>query len=361
MKNINESKVIIKRNNKDLIWFDFAIKKNSRFNQPYHEKTEGKEGIYLKNSLSISVKDDDYIFSFYGENGVGKSTFCEKICNDNNKTHIKTRDFKNKIESETKLSKFSLETIEYDYKIINIKEYLNLNLNSICSFSKSKIEYLKFSDFFTRDFDKSKLIGELTNEELIVLIKEHYNSKDDLENIKNAPNYKRFIKEEKKINKSIKKWAEKNVKYLSIAGNFSHNDSSVVHKQSPLYYIAKKIDEYTANKSISIEKFLYSYNIFKSEIIEIYENQYIDILNDEIIGDSILHYLKNIFDKIKNLNKNIRFEIKENIKLIDFIKNNFLKDFSLMTHSFIDDIKIKNNYNSLLDMEYQEFFVLKKK
>lgn len=38
-----------------------------------------EERFHLKYDIDLIAKDQDYIFTFYGENGSGKSSICDKI------------------------------------------------------------------------------------------------------------------------------------------------------------------------------------------------------------------------------------------------------------------------------------------
>jgi energy-coupling factor transporter ATP-binding protein EcfA2 len=334
----------ISRDDKTLISFDFA-----------HNKSQPSN--HLKFNLNLKAKDNNHLFSFYGENGSGKSTICDKITSVYNKE--KNHRFQSFYKTETLLYKNEINNC----KVINIKDELSLKFDYICSIFNTEKKFIKYSDFFRKNnIDK---ILDLNNKN-----PDLYKSSSIFDIIDKTRNIERYKKkrtyEIKKYNKIIKLTNiffenKKFSKDKSYEFDMEHNIYFYYKKDETfLFHIIDILEHYGNENKISIENIINNYEKFKESIFLFDKTEVTEVLSDEKIGRFILDYLKYSYNKSKNIIKDYKNKIRKNNKIIEFINEHLRKDFLLISDNFIQDMEITNRYNTFLNMNCGSIYLKKK-
>jgi hypothetical protein len=339
MKTKKKYGIKIIRDDKTLISFDFAHNKNQSSN-------------HLKFNLNLKAKDNNHLFSYYGENGSGKSTICDKI------TSVYNKETNDRFQSFSKVETLLYKNEIRNCKVINIRDDLSLKFESVCSLVDTEKNFIKFSDYFRKDnidqlLDFNNKNPDLYKSSFIFNIDkprdiERYNEERTLE----IKKYNKIIKltniffENKKFNKDFARF---------------YNDYFYYKKDETfLFHTIDILENYGNIKKISTENIINNYEKFKESIFLFDEKRLTDIFSDEKIGKLILDYLKYSYDKSKNIIKDYRNKIKENNKIIEFINENLKKDFLLISDNFIRDIEITTTYNTFLNMNCNSIYLKKK-
>lgn len=279
-------------------------------NMPIHQ-TDWHNITYR---VDLNASDENHIFSFYGRNGIGKTTLCSKI---NESELVRHENLRKTLEKK-------------DTKIFRMKERMNSDFNSICPMLNNEINQLLF---FHQYFSHNN-IGILLSS--INFLTNPYDK-----------NIRDFY-----IKNNIDKISEK-ITYLAGINKISINDLKYKNQNS-IYIFVKELENYLNEKGINILFFLENRNF------SINSNNILSILNDYDNVEEIVVFLIECLNKLENhkfLFKEKNLENNEIIKNLLFLKS----EFELLAHDFLEGIVIKEKYNSFLESNYSEIFIVNRK
>lgn len=300
--------------------------------------------IYHK-GLEINAYDNNHIFSFFGENGVGKSSICRKIWNA--KRYSK------------KPEKSEIEKLKIiDLCLMDINYFINADLDSACVFYTSEKSNKKFSDFFGNIFDIGTLIENARYNKKVKEekdVKKHKEFSDE-----RIRNLHKLYRKYHSINKIIHNYfTENNLNVEFMIFKKSGYILSHAETDNTIHHIVDIIDAFTNFKKISVAYFFKSFHKYEKELEEYDESNYTSILSGNKKSLYIRNFLSDILAMVKEINIEYKKEIKFSIKAINYIEKNLLEEFLMISNSFIKEIYIETQYNSLLDIEYKKIFIIK--
>lgn len=268
---------------------------------------------HLHYKLELKASDDNYIFSFFGKNGIGKTTICKSL-------------------SELSIAKNPYSEEFKNTKVMRIKDEINFEFNSVYPF------FLKEEgiSFFFYDYFNEKKIG----------IIQSININDSAEEFSRTDYIKKNLNI---IIKIINNWADK--KSINI-----HNYKN--RGKSGLFILVEALEKKLIQEKNNLSDF---FNGSISNIGNITnKNDILNIFYDEIESKKIKKFLMECFIKLEKLRCLIKIRNDENNKIIHEL-NLVENRFNILTDDFSNGIEIQKKYNSFSECEYQEILILNKK
>lgn len=332
MGNDGNYKILITRDNKTLLSYQQAHDKNRAY--VFDESSKN----HLEYDINLDVKDNDYIFTYYGENGTGKTTIFKSL---RELTPFKHPPYIKHPEILASTAKI--------YKIIDINMDLSKNFNSVNSFTKYDEKLIYFYNFFSYD-NRHKIIEPVTEEHYVVefLVSER----------KKATNIDEKFD---MLNEEIFEWWENNnvlkKKNIYTIESTYEGQTRRIRRETSLYIIMKILEEHAISKKIPIIEYLRNFSEYKDELKEIDKEKLTIILNENSIRQKLFRFYDEIFQIKRHFRLYYIEEIKENIKIVKHIKNGFKKYFSLLSGFIYHDIFSITQYSSFLNMKYERLYV----
>lgn len=298
----------------DKYWF--RIKRNNKLflNLNYLDIEKFQiEWSNITYRIELNADDNNHIFSFFGKNGIGKTTICKKIT-------------ENEVLKHQKLRKEELKPV----KIIRMRDKLDSNFNSVFPMLDN---YENRLVFFHQYFSNENLHILLSTKNFIT-----DSAEESLRDI--------FINDNiKEISDQISEWAKK--KNINIQGFSNRNQSS-------LYILIKSLEDFLIVNKINILDFINEPNNINIE------NNILNILNDSLYNQKIWFFIKECFKKLNSRKEIIKKNNIENNKLVENLLT-LQKEFESLSQSFMNGINVVTKYNSFFDSTYSEIFIINKK
>lgn len=293
-----------------------------------------EERFHLKYDIDLIAKDQDYIFTFYGENGSGKSSICDKITG---------------YQEQRSQSEIKKEWITPN-KIIDINYLLGNDFTSVAL--NQRIKNGDDGVYFHSLFKNSNI-----SESMSLTYNYFFFCSNDAE--KNINKYNR-------LNNKIFDWWFKNcgsnrIKDYSIMKYYEHDDytddNPKYHtKKSAIYILIKIIEEHLIKNRIPLNVFLDNCLNYIDDLKKSDDSCLVDILFEEQIRIEIIDFYVSF---LKNININSsRNAIKYNNKILDFIEKNYNEDFKSISKSIFYKIDSNLEYSSFLNINYKRAYIL---
>lgn len=273
--------------------------------------------------IDLNASGKNHIFSFYGKNGIGKSTICKNINEEENIKHAKLNKEFYANKKATLIYRIN-EKMTFD----NYSFYQTDN-NKQNEFS-FLYNYLKCKNSFI--FNKIDMNAPFEYFEASFYIKENLNRVSSL--VKEYINNKKIAIEEDCLHRI----------------NCNHCSLAELIKQLEKYLSKEEIDILSFFHMIKNGSFKYNDNL--DNILSIFE--------DSELSEELIILLKNILfiiDKDKKFYKILNTKNNQIIK--EFSK--FKKVFEMISKDIFNEIIIKEKFNSFLNAKYNEIFMINKK
>lgn len=293
-----------------------------------------KEVDDLLFNLNLKATDSHYLFSFFGENGIGKTTICKEFSKDfieikeerkNNSIQWLEFFFKDNYNIDIDYKKYIKN--QNDLKCINIQEYLKLPFYANCVFATNQNRFYFYEFLYNDNLDKIK--GNINENCEIV---------EDVE----------ITEEFDKISELIYIWSRKN--------NIDIYDNCDYEKENPISIFTKKIEKKAIEEKINLKAFLSNYIHHPLKESE----KLLEILIDNDNKEKILGFLIKVLFKIKDERLRSKREMQKNEKLIsELLLEKY--NFELLSNSFLNEIVFEHEYNSFLEMGVHEVFIINRR
>lgn len=273
--------------------------------------------------INLKASDKNHIFSFYGKNGIGKSTICKNI---NDEENIKHANLNKEVDPNKKTN-----------KIYRIDEKMTFDIYSFYQSDSNKqhefsflYNYFKCKNSFI--FNKIDMNDSYEEHKASIYINENIN----------------------KVSSFVKEYINSNE--IIIKGEHLYR---IDCNACSLSILIKCLEKYLSENLLDIDSFFhmikngrFQYDNSNDNILKIFE--------DSALSQEIIILLKNVLIRIDKDKKYYKaLNTKDNKIIKEFSK--FKKDFEMMSKDIFDEIIIKENFNSFLSAKYHEIFIVNKK